>query len=73
MPDDISVVGFDDVPEAAFYTPPLTTVSQDFAALGGLTMQRVVIALEEPDNVGESTPISTRLIVRQSTAAPRAS
>ena len=73
VPSDVSVVGFDDVPEAAYYSPPLTTVSQDFAALGALTMQRVLIALEEPDAAAESTPIPTRLIVRSSTAAPRAS
>jgi DNA-binding LacI/PurR family transcriptional regulator len=68
VPKDMSVVGFDDVPEAGYYTPPLTTVSQDFAALGALTMQRVLIALEEPDNTSESTPIPTRLVVRKSTA-----
>ena len=72
VPADVSVVGFDDVPEAAYYVPPLTTVSQDFAALGALTMQRVLIALEEPDSAVESTPIPTRLIVRSSTAPPRA-
>jgi DNA-binding LacI/PurR family transcriptional regulator len=69
VPRDLSVVGFDDVPEAGYYSPPLTTVSQDFAALGALTMQRVLIALEEPDNRAEATPIPTRLIVRDSTAA----
>jgi DNA-binding LacI/PurR family transcriptional regulator len=68
VPEDASIVGFDDVPEAAFYDPPLTTVSQDFAALGALTMQRVRIAVEEPDDSGESTPIPTRLIIRKSTA-----
>lgn len=71
VPADVSVVGFDDVPEAAYYSPPLTTVSQDFAALGALTMQRVLIALEEPDNTAESTPIPSRLVVRKSTAPPR--
>jgi DNA-binding LacI/PurR family transcriptional regulator len=71
VPDDVSVVGFDGVPEAAYYVPPLTTVSQDFAALGALTMQRVLIALEDPDDVAESTPIPTRLIIRKSTAPPR--
>jgi DNA-binding LacI/PurR family transcriptional regulator len=34
VPEDISLVGFDDIPEAAFFLPPLTTVRQDFAGLG---------------------------------------
>ncbi len=53
--------------------PPLTTVRQDFAALGELIMQKVLIAVEEPDSVTEDTPLPTHLIVRQSTGAPRKS
>ena len=34
MPGDVSVVGFDDIPEAAHFRPPLTTVRQDFAEIG---------------------------------------
>ena len=34
VPDDVSIVGFDDMPEAAYFTPPLTTVRQDFDELG---------------------------------------
>ena len=34
VPEDVSIVGFDDLPEAAYFTPPLTTVRQDFAELG---------------------------------------
>ncbi len=71
VPRDVSVAGFDDLPDAAYYQPPLTTVSQDFAALGALTMQRVLIALEEPDNQTDATPIPSKLIVRESTAPPR--
>jgi DNA-binding LacI/PurR family transcriptional regulator len=70
VPAQVSVVGFDDVPEAAYFTPPLTTVAQDFAALGALTMQRVLIAVEDSDAPGESLPLPTRLIVRESTAPP---
>ena len=70
IPEDISVVGFDDVPEAAYFVPPLTTVRQDFGSLGALTMQQVLIALEEPETAAESIPIPTRLVVRQSTAPP---
>lgn len=68
VPEDTSVVGFDDVPEAPYMFPPLTTVRQDFAALGALMMQKVLIAVEEPDSATEDTPLSTKLIVRKSTA-----
>ena len=64
VPRDVSIVGFDDVPEASYLLPPLTTVRQDFAALGGLIMQKVLIAIEEPENVTVSTPLPTRLVVR---------
>jgi len=47
-------------------------VRQDFAALGELIMQKVLIAVEEPETATEDTPLPTHLIVRQSTrAAPR--
>nr|WP_281353407.1 substrate-binding domain-containing protein [Phytoactinopolyspora mesophila] len=69
VPEDVSVVGFDDVPEAGYLVPSLTTVRQDFAALGELIMQKVLISIEEPDSVTEDTPLATRLIVRQSTRA----
>ena len=69
VPEDVSVIGFDDVPEAGYLFPPLTTVRQDFAALGELIMQKVLIAVEEPDAVTEDTPLPTHLILRQSTRA----
>ena len=71
VPEDVSVVGFDDVPEAGYLYPPLTTVRQDFSTLGELIMQKVLIAVEEPDSVTEDTPIPTHLIVRESTRAPQ--
>jgi DNA-binding LacI/PurR family transcriptional regulator len=70
VPEDVSVVGFDDVPEAGYLYPPLTTVRQDFAALGELIMQKVLIAVEEPDSATEDTPLPTHLIVRKSTSPP---
>ena len=69
VPEEVSVVGYDDVPEAAFLFPALTTIRQDFAALGELMMQKLLLAFEEPDRVTEDTPIPTRLVVRQSTRA----
>ncbi|MFT4280430.1 LacI family DNA-binding transcriptional regulator [Microbacterium sp.] len=70
VPDDVSVVGFDDVPEAPYLLPPLTTVRQDFRALGELIMQKVLVAVEEPDQLTEDTPLATHLIVRDSTRPP---
>lgn len=67
VPDDVSVVGFDDVPESAYLRPPLTTIRQDFAALGGLIMQKVLMSIEEPESASVSTPLPTTLVVRAST------
>ncbi|CAN5517885.1 LacI family DNA-binding transcriptional regulator [soil metagenome] len=41
VPDDVSVIGFDDVPEAAYFSPPLTTVRQDFARLGEVAIDQL--------------------------------
>jgi DNA-binding LacI/PurR family transcriptional regulator len=68
VPDEVSVVGFDDVPEAAYYTPPLTTVRQDFAELGRRGVELILSRLRgEHIHVDAVTP---RLVVRSSTAAP---
>ena len=71
VPEDVSVVGFDDIPEAAYSQPPLTTIRQDFAALGREAVRLIVGAIggEEPP----STLVPPRLVVRGSTARlPRA-
>ncbi|MHC2999619.1 LacI family DNA-binding transcriptional regulator [Microbacterium sp. HJ5] len=70
VPDDLSVVGFDDLPDARHFLPPLTTVRQDFAALGSLALQLIIAAIEG-DDTPEHDIIEPRLIVRGSTAAPR--
>ncbi len=69
VPDDVSVVGFDDIPEAAYLFPPLTTVRQDFAALGELMIQKLLVSLEEGEPATPDTPLPTRLIVRESSRA----
>jgi DNA-binding LacI/PurR family transcriptional regulator len=70
VPGDVSVVGFDDIPESPYFTPPLTTVRQEFRALGRQVMRLAERALRgEPEPCAEPTP--TRLIVRESTAPPR--
>jgi len=72
VPADISVVGFDDIPDAAYFVPPLTTVHQDFAEVGRRCVQGV---LRQIRTRGGSPPgtdlVPTSLVTRQSTAAPR--
>jgi DNA-binding LacI/PurR family transcriptional regulator len=69
VPEDVSVIGLDDIPIAAYQTPPLTTVRQDFAALVRNGLERLVSHIEAPGHdercPDPSEPLS--LIVRRST------
>lgn len=70
VPDEISVVGFDDVPEAAYFIPPLTTVRPDFTAVARASLD-LLLAQIETDTVGElRQTIAPTLISRNSVAAP---
>jgi DNA-binding LacI/PurR family transcriptional regulator len=66
VPGDISVVGFDDVPEAAHFYPPLTTVRQNFAEVGRRAVSLLLTELSAGD-VPEHVPVAPELIVRSST------
>jgi DNA-binding LacI/PurR family transcriptional regulator len=70
VPDDISVVGFDDLPDSRHFIPPLTTVRQDFAALGSLTLQLIIAAIQGEEGA-QHDMIAPTLIVRSSTVPPR--
>lgn len=65
VPGDLAVVGFDDIPEAAFFAPPLTTVRQDFAELGRRAVSRLV-ALVDGRELTFAEPVAPALIVRDS-------
>ncbi|BAJ75034.1 transcriptional regulator [Microbacterium testaceum StLB037] len=67
VPDDVAVVGFDDIVDAAEYRPPLTTVRQDFDALGRRAVAALIAAIEGGDAVAETVPAA--LVVRASSAA----
>jgi DNA-binding LacI/PurR family transcriptional regulator len=64
VPRDISIVGFDGVPEAATFTPPLTTIAQPIAEIG----RRAVKAILEGDGAVHREVLPLELVVRQSTA-----
>ncbi|WP_108249550.1 LacI family DNA-binding transcriptional regulator [Planctomonas deserti] len=70
VPGDVSVVGFDDIPEAAHFWPPLTTVRQDFAELGRRCIARLLEGLTGDSERYRGT-IAPELVVRKSTAPPR--
>lgn len=65
VPEQLAVVGFDDIPEAAFFAPPLTTVRQDFPELGRRCVARLV-ALIEGRELAFSAPVQPVLVVRDS-------
>ncbi len=67
VPDRVSVVGFDDIPEAAHFIPPLTTVRQDFAALGRQIMATLEGLLGAPDRAASGALLAPTLVVRDST------
>jgi DNA-binding LacI/PurR family transcriptional regulator len=67
VPQDVSVVGFDDIPEAPFFLPPLTTVRQDFDEVGSRSV-RLLLRMIDVDEPPPSPPrVEPRLVVREST------
>ena len=70
IPGDISVAGFDDMEESHSYWPPLTTVHQDFAAVGRLALQKLLRKVEDPGVADDRSIVPTQLVVRDSTGAP---
>ncbi|WP_203791621.1 LacI family DNA-binding transcriptional regulator [Paractinoplanes rishiriensis] len=68
VPDEVSVVGFDDTPEAGYFFPPLTTIRQDFAELGRRSLALLLERLAAPDDRAARQPtlLTPELIVRTS-------
>jgi DNA-binding LacI/PurR family transcriptional regulator len=73
VPDDVSIVGFDDIEGSDYFLPPLTTVRQDFTALALMSMEVLIGAMEGREV--DRTPIAPTLVVRNSStrATPRKS
>jgi DNA-binding LacI/PurR family transcriptional regulator len=71
VPDDISVVGFDDISLASFSIPPLTTVRQPLLKMGRIAAQTLLDRIEERTQYVPEIAIEPELIVRKSTAPPK--
>jgi DNA-binding LacI/PurR family transcriptional regulator len=69
VPEDVSIVGFDDSPLAAASRPPLTTVHQEVAEKGDVAV-RALVSVMRGEQAPESTLLPTTLVVRESTAPP---
>jgi DNA-binding LacI/PurR family transcriptional regulator len=70
VPEAASLVGFDDIPEAGFFRPPLSTIKQDFAALGQLSVQRLIAQVDPNYAPPRIRTIQPTFIGRQSSAPP---
>jgi LacI family transcriptional regulator len=72
IPDDVSIVGFDNIPQSAVIVPPLTTVEQPLEQMGRAATQMLLrILRKREENVGRME-LPTQLVVRRSSSAPKA-
>src|ERR1700745_1105984 len=74
VPEDVSVVGFDDFQSAAFQNPPLATVLQPLRQMGILAAETVLHRINAPaksSNYPKNILVEPELIVRETTARPR--
>jgi len=70
VPADVSVVGFDDIPEAAFFSPPLSTVKQDFTAMGELSVQCLITQWTEASVSPKIHTVNLTFVERFSASKP---
>jgi LacI family transcriptional regulator len=73
IPDDVALVGFDDVPEASRVDPPLTTIANRSDQAGAQAIQLLLDRMAAPDRPGRVVERPLPLIVRASTLGPQAS
>jgi LacI family transcriptional regulator len=70
VPEDVSVVGFDNIPESVLCQPPLTTVAQPIREMGRRAIELLIAMLRGQDLTAHHVMLSTDLVVRQTTAPP---
>jgi DNA-binding LacI/PurR family transcriptional regulator len=70
IPREVSIVGFDDIPESQYFTPPLTTVRQDFSEMGRSSLRLLLELMQDTGQPPQRLTIAPELVVRRSTAPP---
>ena len=70
MTADVSIIGFDDIPYARFFSPPLTTVRQDFKALGKVCFAKLLELSNSNRTIPGLEPPQAQLIIRESAGPP---
>ena len=68
VPDDLTVMGIDDMPLSSYFDPPLTTMQQDMVTIGREAARLLISAVENPEKVQQHLLVPAKLIVRDSTA-----
>ena len=69
VPQEVSVVGFDDIRDAAYHVPALTTVRQPLRSMGHLAAQTLVERIENPGNFPSEISVMPELMIRETTTA----
>lgn len=71
LPDDLSIMGYDNIPMSSFSIPALTTISQPIYEMGEMAAERLLAHIHDPSLPDETITLQTDLIVRQSTCKLR--
>jgi LacI family purine nucleotide synthesis repressor len=69
IPDDVSVIGYDNFNAAPYLSPPLTTVTNDSAVLGRMTAEYLFELMQTPDTPRQQRVLMPELIIRESVKA----
>lgn len=70
IPEDLSIVGYDDLPIASYTVPPMTTIAQPLVKMGQVAAQVLIQSINDPESAPERAVLPTKLVVRESTAPP---
>lgn len=71
IPRDISIIGFDDIPQASLVYPKLTTIRQPLIQIGHVAVRLLLEKIEDPDKEARRVTLATELVIRDSCAPPR--